>query len=203
MFRGRGEWIAPFYAKETNRVPTLHLVRHGRAVAGFDAHRDPDLDEAGRGQAQAAADALATELPTPLPIFTSPLARARQTAEPLAERWRVEAVVEPRIAEIPTPVVDLRARGAWLRGALAGRWTDLPAAQRRWREEVVRWASETEADAVAFCHFIPINALVGAAQGAERLIVFRPDNGSITRIDVRDGALRVVALGREAATRVN
>ena len=184
-------------------MPTIYLVRHGRAAAGFDSHRDPGLDELGRAQAQAVAAALAAELPSPLPILSSPLARARETAAPLAALWEADVAIEPRIAEIPSPVEDLRERGVWLRAAMAASWMDLPPRQRRWRDEVVEWAGGVEQDVVAFCHFIPINVLVAAATDAEALIVFRPDNGSVTRIDADGERLVLVERGQEAATRVN
>ena len=33
----------------------IHLVRHGKAAAGFGSHKDPGLDELGHRQAQAVA----------------------------------------------------------------------------------------------------------------------------------------------------
>ena len=53
-------------------------------------------------------------------------------------------------------------------------------------------------DVTVFCHFIAINVAVGAALGDDRLIVFRPDNGSITKIAANNGKLELVALGSEA-----
>ena len=95
-------------------MPIIYLVRHGKAAAGFGDHADPGLDDTGREQAAAAATALARL--GPLPIFSSPLARAQETAAPLAQRWRVVPVIEPRAAEIPPPTIGLRAR--WLSGAM-------------------------------------------------------------------------------------
>ena len=92
----------------------IHLTRHGRAAAGFADHADPRLDDVGREQAEATAAALASLVP--LPIYSSPLARAQETAAPLAQRWRVVPVIEPRAAEIPPPTIGLRAR--WLSGAM-------------------------------------------------------------------------------------
>ena len=53
-----------------------------------------------------------------------------------------------------------------------------------------------------FCHFVAINVAVGAARSDDRMVQFRPDNGSVTRIAVVDGRLRVIELGREASTLV-
>ena len=60
-----------------------------------------------------------------------------------------------------------------------------------------------ETDAVVFCHFIAINVVVGAATGAEELVVFRPDNGSVTDIGTNWNVLETIALGRQADTGVN
>jgi broad specificity phosphatase PhoE len=58
------------------------------------------------------------------------------------------------------------------------------------------------ADSVVVSHFIAINVAVGNVLGGDRVICFRPDNCSCTVLDVTDGALRVVELGAEAASRV-
>lgn len=184
-------------------MPTIHLVRHGRAAAGFESHRDPGLDALGREQADATAAALAATIASPVAICASPLARARETAAPLAARWGAAVAIEPRIAEIPAPMAGLEERAAWLRGVMAGGWAELPEDLLRWRQAMVDWALALPADTVAFCHFVAINVLVGAATGAEALIVFRPDNGAVTTLNAADDRLVLVALGREASTTVN
>ena len=98
---------------------------------------------------------------------------------------------------------DLRERAAWLRGAMAGPWAALPPNLLRWRQQMIDCVLGFEQDTVAFCHFIAINVIVGAATADERLIVFRPDNGSVTRFSTDDGQLVLVDLGREGHTRVN
>lgn len=184
-------------------MPTIYLVRHGRAAAGFGAHADPGLDDVGRGQAERTADRLADQIGAPVPIYTSPLARARETAAPLAARWGVAAIIEERVAEVPSPTDDLRQRARWLAGVMAGRWTDLPAGLQAWRQRMIDCVLAFEGDSVVFCHFVAINVLVGAATGAEALITFRPDNGSVTLLGTDDGRLSLIELGGEASTTVN
>src|SRR5215831_3591867 len=104
-------------------MTTIFLVRHGHAASSFDAHVDPGLDPTGLTQANDAARFLARY--GPMPIYSSPLARARETAMPLATRWGLEAIIEPRVTEIPSPTTDLTARGQWLAQAMQGRWRDL------------------------------------------------------------------------------
>jgi broad specificity phosphatase PhoE len=179
----------------------IYMVRHGKAAAGFDGHPDPGLDDLGRIQAEATAQVL---LPLgPLPVLSSPLARARETALPLATLWQSDVVIEPRVAEIPSPTDDLAERTAWLRQAMAGRWSDLGTDLMAWRQALIDCLLALQQDSVVFCHFIAINVAVGAAQDDDRLVIFRPDNGSVTQLRNDGGALSVVELGRTAETQVN
>ena len=184
-------------------MPTIYMVRHGRAAAGFGEHADPGLDDVGREQAERAADALAGTIGRPVPIYSSPLTRALETAAPLASRWNVDVTIESRVAEIPSPTDDLRERARWLAGAMAGRWMDLPAAVLDWRRDIIECVCAFETDVVVFCHFIVLNVVAGAATGADALITFRPGNGSVTRIGTDNDRLSVIELGAEADSRVN
>ena len=184
-------------------MAAIFLVRHGRAAAGFGVHRDPGLDDVGREQAAHAARELARMLPEPVPVCVSPLARTRETATPLVAMWGVQPTVEERIAEIPSPTTNLRERAAWLRDVMRGKWVDLEPPLLKWRLAMIEWALAQETDVVAFSHFLAINVLVGAAREEDDLITCAPDNGSITRLDNSGGRLTLVALGREARTRVN
>jgi broad specificity phosphatase PhoE len=181
-------------------MATIFLVRHGKAAAGFDGHPDPGLDATGRIQAEATARFLAPL--GPFPIYSSPLARARETAVPLVQRWGVETAIEPRVAEIPSPTEDLVERARWLREAMQGRWRDLPQDLRVWRRSLVDCLLDLRDDSVVFCHFVAINVAVGEARNDDRLVTFRPDYGSVTRLANEDSRLRIIELGREAATLV-
>lgn len=184
-------------------MPTIVLVRHGRAAAGFGSHRDPGLDDVGRAQAEATAEELAARFEQLVPIYSSPLKRAQETAAALARKWGTEVIPEPRVAEIPSPTEDLRERAQWLQGVMAGKWTDLPPELLRWREELIDCVLGFETDTVVFCHFIAINVVVGAATGADELIVFRPDNASVTIILTDRGQLELIRLGKDVPTEVH
>jgi broad specificity phosphatase PhoE len=179
----------------------IYLVRHGKAAAGFDGHADPGLDDLGRTQAEAAADLL--EGLGPLTIYSSPLARARETAIPLARRWSRDVIIEPRVAEIPSPTDDLAERAAWLREAMAGSWSALGEELQAWRRALIDCVTAMPEDSVVFCHFIAINVAVGGAENDDRLVIFSPDNGSVTTLANDGGQLKVLELGRTAVTRVN
>lgn len=177
------------------------MVRHGRADAQAQNPRDPGLDDLGRRQAGETAAALAPK--GPLPIHSSPFARARETAAALAELWDVEVAIEPRVAEIPFPMTDLAERGAWLRQAMAGRWSSLDEYLQAWRRDLVDCVTRLDCDCVVFCHFIAINVVAGAAQDDDRLVIFQPDNASVTVFNNDGGELRLLEFGREATTKVN
>lgn len=182
-------------------MPKIYLVRHGKAAAGFDGHPDPGLDDLGRAQAAATARVLAPL--GPLALWSSPLARARETALPLAQAWRCPVIIEPRLAEIPSPTDDLTARAAWLRTAMQGTWPALTAELLAWRHAIGECLRGIDRDTVITSHYVAINAAVGLATDDDRMVIFAPDNGSVTVFDNGGGQLRVLTLGATADTFVN
>jgi broad specificity phosphatase PhoE len=178
----------------------VHLVRHGRAAAGWDTDPDPGLDELGRQQS---LDVCARLAPLgPLHVETSPLRRCQETAAPLLSAWRLPLLVEPRIAEIPSPEgVAMTDRVDWLRAAMQGTWGALGERYTSFRDGVVAAVRACPRDTVMFSHFVAINAVIGAALGDDRLVIRSLDNCSVTVVDVgADGALTLVEGGHEADT---
>lgn len=178
----------------------VYLVRHGRAAAGWDVDPDPPLDEQGRAQSLAVAAHLRPL--GPLQLVTSPLLRCQQTAFPLGTVWGATAVIEPRVAEIPSPEgVAMADRVDWLRAAMEGTWGALGARYTEYRDTVVATIAALPADTVVCSHFVAINAVIGAAIGDDRLVIRSLDNCSVTIIDVAaDGSLHLVEGGHEADT---
>jgi len=181
-------------------VVRLYLVRHGKAAAAFSEAPDPGLDATGDAQAEAMAERMAPL--GPLPIITSPLRRTRETAVPLEKRWRFTARIEPAVGEIPSPMEDPAARGAWLHVVMAGVWSAQAEEQRAWRQQVVEALVALPRPTVVVTHFVAINVAVGFAEHDDRVVGFAPDNCSVTVLDVEDGRLRLVRRGVERATQV-
>lgn len=186
------------------------MIRHGKPVSNWgDSAVDPDpgLDETGRAQAEAAADALMA-LPAdvrPARVFASPLRRCRETAEPFARRLGVEVTIDPRLGEIPTPKALSHAeRGPWLQAAFDLSWGQIQGDldYDAWRRSVAEAVVE-HAGAALFSHFVAINAATSCALGTDAVISFRPDQASITIFGVEEGRLTVVERGREADTQVH
>jgi len=182
---------------------SLHLVRHGRAAAGWDADPDPGLDATGHEQALAVSVRLAGL--GARPVLTSPYRRCRETAQPIAERWRTAPEVVAELGEIPSPDgVPIERRGEWLMGAMGGTWSGLGGRWIDYRSALVAAVRSLAArDAVAFTHFVAINAVIGAATGDDRVMIRSLDNCSVTVVDViDDGSLVLLEGGNEAETLV-
>lgn len=96
----------------------FYYLRHGetqtnaaRLIAGS---LDVDLTPLGRSQAQAAAAAFADEPITA--IYSSPLKRARDTAEPIGQRLKLPVTLIPELAERAWGVLEGKPRAARVRG---------------------------------------------------------------------------------------
>jgi phosphoserine phosphatase len=113
----------------------LVLVRHGEstwnAEGRYQGRMDPPLSTRGRAQAQALAARVVREQSAGSPqtrmtlIVSSPLSRARDTAQACADALALDLATDERLTEI--------SHGDWegkLRGEVAIRWPDMLA---QWR----------------------------------------------------------------------
>lgn len=185
----------------------LYLVRHGQALAGWGEDPDPGLSPLGHEQAAQVAQTLAPL--GPMPVVTSPMRRTRETARAFADVWSVEPVVDERVSEIPSPSMQLEDRRQWLHGVMTGRWSD-PQANRAGPHNLVAWRANVVAALLALrkptvitSHFIAINVVVGAIQGRDEVICFRPNYCSITIVESDGKTLQLIETGSEAVTKVN
>ena len=176
-------------------------MRHGQAASTWGLENDPGLNDLGRSQAQAAARQLAPL--GPLAIISSPRARARETARPLAELWEIEPAIEKRVGEIRFPSETAADRVRWLKEVMLDLWPNLDQDLQQWRRAVIEALSAIETDTVVFTHYIAINAAAGHATEDNRVVSFRPDNASITILETDGNRLYLFERGMEADTRVN
>lgn len=183
----------------------LYLIRHGEAAAGFGEDHNPGLSDLGLEQSRKAAEKMVERLgqETPPQVISSPLQRCQETSTPLCQIWGRHPRIEPGVSEIPSPTTDLVARTEWLRGIMAGTWSEADEDARKWRDYVVDTVKNIDRDSVVFSHFVAINVIAGEALGDDHVVCFKPDNCSITTVDIVDGEIKLVELGGEAATHVN
>jgi broad specificity phosphatase PhoE len=176
----------------------IYLIRHGEPSAGWGDHLDPGLSDLGHKQAEAAAEALVRA--GAMRAVTSPMARCRQTSHPFEKQRETHARMEPGVGEVRAPAGTSAAdRPAWLKGVMAGTWSDTGAAFAGWRAGVLKAVEACPDETAIFSHFVAINALVGLLIGDERVVVFKPGHCSITRLARRNGKLVVEELGSEGA----
>jgi len=90
-------------------LTTIILVRHGATAYNAEGRLQGSLDvplgDAGRAQAAATAQALMSEYGAPDLLLTSPLSRARETADALASASGVELHADERLTQ--------RSYGEW------------------------------------------------------------------------------------------
>jgi probable phosphoglycerate mutase len=182
----------------------LVLVRHALPVrvdaAPDGGPADPGLAERGREQARRVPAALALDDVTA--VYSSPAARAVETAAPLAAALGVAAHIDPGLAEFDAadpsyvPVEELRASGdpRWerlVRGDLYSTGVDPVEFRARVVSACERIAAAHPGGrAVLFTHAGAINAYAGHVLGQERSIWFAPAYCSITRIAAARGGRR-------------
>jgi len=170
------------------------FARHGQTAPNRDGlvlgRADPELTEEGHRQAALLAAALAGEGVTA--ILTSPLLRARQTAEPTGSACGVPVVVDERLIEIDWGTWEGRSTGT-LKQSDVERWkADKGAApEGESLESLMRrvesFCSEhLDGDGlvVAVSHVSPIKAAAAWAMGVDGTVAWRMFLGlaSITRV---------------------
>jgi broad specificity phosphatase PhoE len=191
----------------------IAFVRHGETPPNRDGlvlgRADPGLTEEGRRQAQRLAEVFGNEAVSA--VLTSPLARARETAETIAAACGLRADSDERLVEIDW--------GEWEGRSVAG----LASAEvERWRAEsgtapegeslrsvCQRMASfctealERDGMVVAVSHVSPIKAAVAWALGADDDVAWRMFLGlaSITRVARRSAGPCLVSFNETAHLR--
>ena len=194
----------------------LLFVRHAlpERVEGFDGPADPALSEAGLHQARHLAEYLAFERIHA--VFSSPMRRAVQTAEPVAERQAIEVVLAEGIAEYDReaaeyiPVEQLKAEGhpTW-QDVLAGRaHSTLGVDPYAFREGVVEAIEAIVAEhpgerVAAVCHGGVINAYLSHILGIDDPTgFFYPNYTSIHRVAAaRSGERSILSINETSHLR--
>ncbi len=193
----------------------LILIRHAlperREVS--DGPADPELTADGHAQAEHMADYLSSE--NIQAVYTSPMRRARQTAEPLGRRLGLEPVVVDDVAEWDrnssayVPIEQLKAEGdPRFYEILGNQWDGAdPFEEFEARVEaalddlVARHAGDTIA---VVCHGGVINLYLATVLGLteQRTGFFYPNYTSIHRVAAsRSGVRSVVTINETSHLR--
>lgn len=182
------------WGSQTSGTTTLVLVRHGvtdstlgKLFSGGLASSNPPLNEAGRGQVRSTGEWLAPLAGTFEAMVSSPVRRARETAEILAEILGLGIETEPGIAEMEFGSWDgmsFTEVGEKWPDELSAWLGDLDSAphggesMRTVQQRVLSGRDRILADhpgrtVVAVSHVTPIKTLVAEALGAPLEAVYR------------------------------
>jgi 2,3-bisphosphoglycerate-dependent phosphoglycerate mutase len=164
----------------------LLLIRHARPlrVESVDGPADPGLSDLGQRQAEALATWLAPERIEA--VYTSPLRRSVETAEPVGEALGLAVTPDDALAEYDAdamayiPIEELRAAGdpRWMEGP-----DDIAGFHARVVEGVDRLAAGHASQCMALvCHGGVINVVVSAVLGIGPRMIFLPAYTSISRV---------------------
>lgn len=189
----------------TLRAPEPHecevlLVRHGRSadvVPGSPESADPPLHDEGVVQAERLARRLAGK--SIHAVYSSHLARARQTAAPLAAARGLQVEVHTELEEVRLgdwSNGEFRRRAfvrdpEWVAWSRTGRWDGIPGGEG---DDVFRSRVAGVVDVLArrhqgetiavVAHGGSINAYVAHLLGTHRSLLFTIENTSITAVRV-------------------
>ena len=190
----------------------LLLVRHARPVRveAETGVADPPLTDEGEEQARRLAAWLASEHIDF--VYSSPLQRAQQTAEPLAVEGGHDVVIENGLAEFDAeassyiPMEELRREPGMLSALVEGRWEELGnmAEPEAFRSGVIETVERIIADnpkrrVAVVCHGAVINVYLGHVIGTPKLLWFEPAYASISRVIASSTGIRTVVSVNETA----
>tara|TARA_B100001057_G_scaffold200996_1_gene201762 strand:- start:2929 stop:3507 length:579 start_codon:yes stop_codon:yes gene_type:complete len=189
----------------------IYLIRHGKASSGWDTI-DPNLDFTGKEQSNKIALKLLQIAKEPFEIFSSPLVRCVETAEPFSKIKNKKIQIEDRVIEIPSPIKNLKKRVVWLQRVLPLTWSELISDGESkdskidyllWRENILKFFLSLNNDTFIFTHYLVINSIVSHLRKSDKVVFFNPDNTSLTHLYLSDKKLKIISLGDEASTLIN
>ena len=190
----------------------LLIIRHGLPVRRelTEGAADPELAPDGLRQAELLATYLASERIDA--IYASPMARAKQTAEPLAERLQMEIHISPGVAEWDqnspeyVPVEELKAANdpRW-HAMLAGEWSSDESEEdfrARVLDAVETIVNDHRGEKVAVvCHGGIINGYLSHVLGLGEFArgFFYPNYTSINRVAAASSGERSIVTVNETS----
>ncbi|MFM2076121.1 MAG: hypothetical protein RJA49_11 [Actinomycetota bacterium] len=196
-------------APDANECEVL-LIRHGRSadvVPGSAESADPPLHDRGVQQAELLAARLGGK--TIHAVYSSHLARARQTAEPLARPRGLTVGVHVDLEEVRMgdwANGEFRRRAfvrdpEWVAWSLTGRWDGIPggegddALRTRVAAVVDGLAAPHQGQTIAVvAHGGAINAYVAHLLGTHRSMLFTVENTSITTVRIHGDRPMIVTV---------
>lgn len=189
----------------------LILIRHAlpkRVIKEDGSPADPGLSDEGIEQARKLARWMQTERLDA--IYSSPMNRAKMTAEFIANDKEMEIIFDPGVMEFDNqsstyvPMEELRAKDyeRWrelVQGGFEAR-IDVDGFRKRVIESVDNIVSKNKGNRVAVvCHGGIINVWAAYILGIDRFMFFAPEYTSINRFLISSAGTRSVASLNESS----
>jgi probable phosphoglycerate mutase len=183
----------------------LIIIRHGlplRVEKKDNTPADPGLSETGIIQAKKLGQWLKNDKIDA--IYSSPMMRAKMTAQPLAELKGIEVNIDPGLAEfdvqssVYVPMEELRETDyeRWkelVTGGFEARY-DMEAFRQKVLKSIDRIAAENKGKRVAVvCHGGLINNFAAHVLGIEKYFFFAPEYTCINRFLIASSGLKSIA----------
>lgn len=190
----------------------LVLIRHAQPHRWEGAGpADPSLTPAGTTQARRLREHLnSPDAPTFAGVYSSTMARAVETASPLAALLGLDLTTDPDLVEydhhldfyLPTEEIEEDFETYWAnlqQGNYVGHHIDLAGFQDRVVGAVDRIIAAHGADdrVAIICHGGVISAYLASVVGNSRPLFFEPEYTSISRVHIYPGGRRHVLSANE------
>jgi probable phosphomutase (TIGR03848 family) len=199
-------------------MSTFYLIRHGandmlgKGIAGWQA--GVHLNKEGREQAERLADYLGAH---PIQrIYSSPLERARETAQPLAKKLNLEIQTSTEVGEVQfgdwngASLEDLDRQHTWKQWNTFRTGTRIPngemmiVVQARMAAFLQKLREELPGQTIAlFSHGDPIRAILAYYLGIplDFMLRFEVDPASLNVLSITDYGPRVLSINDCTASR--
>jgi|TARA_B100001093_G_scaffold243672_1_gene233432 broad specificity phosphatase PhoE len=181
----------------------LFFVRHGEAASAWQNHENPGLSKAGLLQAK---NLIKHNNFLDLKDFTfmsSPKSRAIETAQPLANKFNKEIVIEDAFIEIPSHDIPLDKKKTWLEEIIKMDKDELPKNIKSWRENIFIKLKDIKNDSIIFTHFMVLNSLISELTSSKSIFCFYPDYTSIVEINMESGVIKSFSKENDKKTYIN
>lgn len=167
----------------------IYLVRHGKTGYPWDPDLDCGLNQLGLLQAEELAKTISNE--THIPIISSPLRRAQESAAILAKRWESPIIIDTRVGEIPFPQNCSIPPMDWLKEIMNDNWVNLDSNIIEWKKIVAKCIMEQDNDCIIFTHYLTIAAFVSEVKNILQVDSFQSSNCELIRVSIRRGTASV------------
>ena len=181
----------------------LIFVRHGEAASAWQRHENPGLSEAGLLQAKKLIEHEKFLELKDFTFISSPKSRAIETAQPLANKFNKEILIDDAFIEIPSQDIPFDKKKIWLEDIIKMDKNKLPKNIKSWREKIFVKLKDIKNHSIIFTHFMVLNSLISELTASKSIFCFYPDYTSIVEINIERGVIKSFSKENDKKTYIN